>query len=181
VTVSWSFFPLHPETPMEGKSLGDLFKGRESQVQAFQNQIKEIADREGLPYGERTMTYNSRLAQELGSWADTQDDGEKLHDLLYRSYFVDNLNISDTEVLVELTEKAGLDGGMARSVLMARSFGDKVDEDWRRARSLGLSGVPTFVSDDLYVVGCQTYDVLMKFLNHLRKLKAEAGSAEGGT
>ena len=48
---------------MEGKSLGDLFKGRESQVQAFQNQIKEIADREGLPYGERTMTYNSRLAQ----------------------------------------------------------------------------------------------------------------------
>ena len=101
--------------------------------------------------------------------------------MLYRSYFVDNLNISDTEVLVELTEKAGLDGGMARSVLMARSFGDKVDEDWRRARSLGLSGVPTFVSDDLYVVGCQTYDVLMKFLNHLRKLKAEAGSAEGGT
>lgn len=173
MTVSWSFFPLHPETPMEGKSIKQLFKGRESQVSSFQKQIKAIADEQGLPYGERTMTYNSRLAQELGSWADTKENGELLHDLIYRAYFVDNANISDAGVLIELAAKAGLNAEEARSVLTQRSFSNKVDEDWRKARSMGLSGVPTFVSNELYVVGCQTYDVLMRFVNHLRKLKAE--------
>ncbi len=157
---------------MEGKSLKDLFKGRESQVQAFQQQIKSVADQEGLPYGERTMTYNSRLAQELGSWADTKDNGEPLHDILYRAYFVDNLNISDVDVLVQLAEQAGLDGDEAREVLTDRRFSEKVDNDWKKAQSLGLSGVPTFVSSELYVVGCQSYDVLMRFVNHLRKLKS---------
>ena len=172
VTVSWSFFPLHPETPPEGKSIKDLFKGREAQASSFQQQIKSIADQEGLPYGDRSMTYNSRLAQELGSWADTKETGELLHDLLYRAYFVDNLDISDIEVLVDLTAQAGLPAGEARAVLTDGPFGDKVDDDWRRARSLGLSGVPTFVSDDLYVVGCQSFEVLMRFVNHLRKLKS---------
>ena len=157
---------------MEGKSLKDLFKGRESQVQAFQQQIKSVADQECLPYGERTMTYNSRLAQELGSWADTKDNGEPLHDILYRAYFVDNLNISDVDVLVQLAEQAGLDGDEAREVLTDRRFSEKVDNDWKKAQSLGLSGVPTFVSSELYVVGCQSYDVLMRFVNHLRKLKS---------
>jgi predicted DsbA family dithiol-disulfide isomerase len=119
------------------------------------------------------MTYNSRLAQELGSWADTQRNGEGLHDLLYRSYFVENRNISDVEVLIELVKQAGLDETEARNVLADRRFGQKVDEDWQRARALGLSGVPTFVSAELYVVGNQTYDVLLRFLNHLRKLKSE--------
>jgi predicted DsbA family dithiol-disulfide isomerase len=125
------------------------------------------------------MTYNSRLAQELGSWADTQRNGEGLHDLLYRSYFVENRNISDVEVLIELVKQAGLDETEARNVLADRRFGQKVDEDWQRARALGLSGVPTFVSAELYVVGNQTYDVLLRFLNHLRKLKSEEKCESG--
>ena len=153
---------------MEGKSLAELFKGRESQVRSFQQQIKTAADKEGLPYGERTMTYNSRLAQELGSWADTQPNGEALHDLLYRAYFVDNVNISDVEVLVDLAGQAGLDRREAGLGLSERRFSEKVEDDWRRARALGLSGVPTFVSSELYVVGCQPFDVLMRFVEHLR-------------
>jgi hypothetical protein len=33
------------------------------------------------------------------------------------------------------------------------------------------------VCDELYVVGHQQYEVLMRFVNHLRTLKAEAGEA----
>lgn len=58
----------------------------------------------GLPYGERTHTYNSRLAQELGAWADTQPGGEAIHDALYRAYFVDAVNISDVDALIEIAE-----------------------------------------------------------------------------
>ena len=72
------YFPLHPETPIEGRALADLFKGRRAeQIAAFQQQMKSLMDAEGLPYGERTMTWNSRLAQELGAWAEEVGRGRQ--------------------------------------------------------------------------------------------------------
>ena len=60
------------------------------------------------------MTYNSRLAQELGKWADTVPGGEAIHDALYRAYFVDGRNLADPEVLVQVAEGVGLPGAEAR-------------------------------------------------------------------
>ena len=70
--VRWVHFPLHPETPAEGASLEALFAGRDIDLEAMYAHMKSLMDEEGLPYGRRTHTYNSRLAQELGTWADTQ-------------------------------------------------------------------------------------------------------------
>ena len=42
---------------------------------------------------------------------------------------------------------------------------------------MGLNGVPTFVSNDLFVVGHQSYNVLQRFLDHLRKLQKEESQA----
>ena len=171
--MSWSFFPLHPETPENGLALTDLFRGREAQLAGFQRQLSEVASREGLPYGNRLMTYNSRLAQELGSWADSlSTPADKLHDLIYRAYFVENRNISDIEVLLDLAAKAGLDRGEAKRVLLERTESAKIDRDWMRARNMGITGVPTFASADLVVVGCQSYDILTRFVDHLKKLKS---------
>ena len=64
--VEWVHFPLHPDTPAEGRALNDLFAGRNIDLRAMHAQMKERMTAEGLPYGERTMTYNSRLAQEIG-------------------------------------------------------------------------------------------------------------------
>lgn len=174
VTVSWSYFPLHPDTPLEGKSLTELFRGREAAIEGFYQQIKSIADEYELPYSKRDMTYNSRLAQELGAWADTQEGGERLHDALYRAYFVDNLNISEVPILLELVKASGLDVNRGHEVLTNRLFSPEIDQHWERAQGMGLSGVPTFVCDELYVVGHQQFEVLMRFVNHMRKLKTDA-------
>lgn len=155
---------------MEGRSLTDLFDGREEQISAFQQHMKSLMDAEGLPYGQRSMTYNSRLAQELGAWADTKPNGERLHDLLYRGYFVDNLNIADIPTLLSLVEQAGLPVAEAETVLTERTFSDAVDRDWQRAGQLGITGVPTFVSGELAIVGCQPYEILLRFVNRLREL-----------
>ena len=92
--IEWVHFPLHPDTPVDGgRALADLFAGRNMDRQAMHAQMKARMDAEGLPYGERTMTYNSRLAQELGKWADTQPGGEALHDAFFRAYFVEARDI----------------------------------------------------------------------------------------
>lgn len=165
---------------MEGRSLSDLFRGRPAdQVAAFQQQMKSLMDAEGLPYGSRTMTWNSRLAQELAAWADTRENGDRLHGLLYRAYFVDNLNLADVDTLVDLAQRAGLDPLEARDVLVRWTFSGDVDNDWRHAAELGITGVPSFVSQGLCVVGCQPYEVLLRFVNHLRKLRDDTGPANG--
>lgn len=145
---------------MEGQSLEQLFAGRGVDVDAMYRQMKARMDEEGLPYGQRTHTYNSRLAQELGAWADTQEGGEALHDALYRAYFVDAKNIGDVDVLLEVAGAVGLDVEAARKVLEDRTFKDVIDGDWSRSRAIGVTGVPTFVAGGYGVVGAQPYEVL---------------------
>jgi len=157
-------FPLHPETPPEGRSMAELYAGRNVDPEAIYARMKGLMDAEGLPYGRRTHTYNSRLAQELGKWADTQPGGEAIHDALYRAYFVDNHNIGDPEVLVEIAQSVGLSPEEARVVLAERRFKDAVDADWAKSRACGVTGVPTFVADRYGVVGAQPYEVLEQLL-----------------
>ena len=158
-------FPLHPETPQEGRALSDLFAGRsEEELKARQEQMKGLMAAEGLPYGDRTHTYNSRLAQELSAWAVTQEGGEAIHDALFRAYFVDAKNIGDPDVLLEIVDACGLSVDEARKVIEDRSFKDAVDEDWRKSHQYGVTGVPTFVAAGHGVVGAQPYETLEKFL-----------------
>ena len=113
---------------------------------------------EGLPYGRRTHTYNSRLAQELAKWAEVQPDGGAIHDALYKAYFVDGRNIAEVPVLVEIAKSVGLPADLAHEVLIRRTFKDAVDADWEKARHYGITGVPTFVSGRSKVVGAQPYN-----------------------
>ena len=172
--MKWVHFPLHPETPKEGRALTDLFKGRsEQELQVRQAQMKGLMDQEGLPYGNRTHTYNSRLAQEIGSWADTQEGGEVIHDALYKAYFVDAKNIGEADILLEIVEANGLSVEEARQVLGRRSFKDAVDEDWRKSHQYGVTGVPTFVASGHGVIGAQTNETLEKFLESVGVEKKE--------
>jgi predicted DsbA family dithiol-disulfide isomerase len=160
VQVKLVHFPLHPDTPAQGKSLAELFAGRGYDIPKMQAQMRARMQAEGLPYGDRKMTYNSRLAQELGKWADTQPGGEAIHDALFRAYFVDGRNIGDPEILVQIAESVGLPGDAAREVLSKRSFKAAVDADWQKSREYGVTGVPTYVAGGRGVVGAQPYEVL---------------------
>ena len=167
--VKWIHFPLHPDTPAHGKSLQDLFAGRGYDIPKMQAQMRERMAAEGLPYGERKMTFNSRLAQELGKWADEQPGGEAIHDALFRAYFVDGRNIGDPEVLVQVAESVGLPGDKAREVITQRTHQSAVDADWRKAAEYGVTGVPTFVAGKQGVVGAQPYEVLERLVVEAKK------------
>ncbi len=140
-------------------------------------EMKAQMDRENLPYGYRTHTYNSRLAQELGTWADTLDNGEPLHDAIFRAYFVDNKNIAEIDVLMDIIKSVGLPIDQAREVLDERTYKAAVDADWQKSHDYGVTGVPTFVSHGYGLVGAQPYENLEHFVNDVIE-KAKTASAE---
>ncbi|MDC0598254.1 DsbA family protein [Gammaproteobacteria bacterium] len=167
VNFQWIPFPLHPETPEQGLSLSDLFQGRN--MDAVHQQLQSRMDEAGLEYGERTMTYNSRLAQELAQWADTQEGGEAIHQALYRAYFVHNQNLADSQVLINIVKDLSLNEAAATQVLQERSFSEAVDEAWDRARAYQVTGVPCFIANNYMLAGCQPYEELEKFVQFLLK------------
>ncbi len=124
------------------------------------SRLEGLMRAEGLPYGDRTHTFNSRLAQELAVWADEEEQTDPLHDALFDFYFVRGLNIGDTEVLLDAAEVAALDRDEARAVIESRRFSDEVDRQWQRSIQLGVTGVPTMVAGGYGVVGAQPYEVL---------------------
>jgi predicted DsbA family dithiol-disulfide isomerase len=157
-------FPLHPDTPAEGRSLEELLRGRNIDVRASQARLHTLMEAEGLPYGPRTRTYNSRLAQEAAKWAETKLRGEGIHDALFKAYFVDDRNIGDAAVLVDVARSVGLPANEAAEVLDERRYRAGVDADWAKSREYGVTGVPTFVAGGHGVVGAQPYETLVQLL-----------------
>jgi len=160
-------FPLHPDTPAAGITLEELFAGRDYDIEGSYQRMKALMEEEGLPYSRRSHTYNSRLAQELGAWAETQPGGAAIHDALYRAYFVDGKNIGDLDVLLEIVAAIGLPVEDARAVLTERTFENVIDADWSKSHQYGVTGVPTFVAGGYGVVGAQPYEALDQLMRHV--------------
>jgi predicted DsbA family dithiol-disulfide isomerase len=127
-------------------------------------QLRKTAAELGLPFGDRTMTYNSRLAQELAKWAADKGRENDFHRAVFRAYFFDGLNIGKPAVLANLADAAGLSADEARRVIDSRTYRRAVDRDWDRAVRLGVTAVPTFMIGGKSLVGAQPTSVLERFL-----------------
>ena len=133
------------------------------------SRVDAMLTREGLPFTERKFSYNSRSAQELAKWAKCEGREDAFNDAVYRAYFVDAANIGKPEVLLQLVEEAGLPVEEARRVLSDRTFEQPVNDDWQRCYSLGVTAVPTYLSEGLAIVGAEPYE-------QLERLVTEAGA-----
>ena len=164
VDVKLVHFPLHPDTPPEGKEMAGFYAERGLDPDKMYQDMKGRMDAEGLPYGRRTHSFNSRLAQELGKWSETVDGGESLEREFYKAYFVNSRNIGQLDVLLDCVEAAGLSVEDAAAVIENRTFELAVDEDWAKSRKYGVTGVPTYVAGGYGLVGAQPYEVLEKLI-----------------
>ena len=86
-------------------TLEDLFPGRILNPDG--KNMKRLMREAGQGYRERSHISNSRLAQELGKWADTQKENSEILNLIYRAYFVYGRAISDIDELLKIAKTAG--------------------------------------------------------------------------
>ena len=144
--------------------LSELFAGREADIEAMQARLAKVAAAEGLPLAIRTRTCNSRLAQELGKWAESRDMGDPFRRAVYRAYFVDVRNIAQIDELIRIAGSVGLPVDEARAVLSERSFASAVDADWQRSREMRITAVPTHLCNGKRLTGFGSYDDFVRLI-----------------
>lgn len=144
-------------------TIEDFVAGRNIDLDEMRKRLKAAADKAGLPYKGPKLACNSRLAQEMGKWAEKQDKGHEFHQAVFRAFFVEEKNIGDPAILVDISKQVGLDGNYALEVVQNRFFQKDVDQDWERSKKESITAVPTFMMGQQRLVGAHSYDDLKKF------------------
>jgi predicted DsbA family dithiol-disulfide isomerase len=151
-------FELNPGMPAEGQNLaehvGQKYGSTPEQSQAARAMLRERAEAVGFTIAmtAQSRIYNTFDAHRLLHWAGLNGAQPALKQALFDAYFTDGENPSDHDVLVAAAERAGLDPGAARTILVSGAYADEVqaEEDFWRAE--GVSAVPTIVINNKYMI-----------------------------
>jgi len=101
--INWCFIEIHPETPSLGHSI-KMLNYDDEVWDEMTNNLKRLADEEGIILCEQTITTNSRKALLLSQAVKPlgADVFYPLHEQLFHAYFIEGRNIGDESVLREI-------------------------------------------------------------------------------
>jgi len=176
-------FELNPMMPAEGEKLSDhivrKYGGTPEQAAATRTMIGERAAEIGfaINHDDDSRIYNSFDAHRLLCWAEDEGGGRQraLGHGLFEAYFTEQRDISDASVLIEVAERAGLDGAAAREVLVSGRYAEEVRQAEHLWQSRGIHAVPAIIINDRYLIsGGQPPDA---FEQALRGIAAELADA----
>jgi predicted DsbA family dithiol-disulfide isomerase len=180
VEIVWRSFELDPDAPrVQGEPalehLAQKYGMTLEQAEAAQARVAQAAAGEGLDYRladtQRGNSFDAHRLIHLGRTHGLQD---AVKERFLRAYFTEGEPIGDPQTLARLAVEAGLDAAEVDETLATGRFGDEVREDERRARLLGINGVPFFVLDErLGVSGAQPTEI---FVQALRQAAAQAAA-----
>lgn len=177
VSVRWSPYLLDPSIPPEGKARTPQTSG-----DTPKSHLELMGEARGLTFRRgRTFTPNSHFALEASEFAyDQGQHSEGFHRALFKANFEDFDNIGDIDVLLGIASRHGMDGAELKQALLNGDYRDRVDEQIAWARSVGVTGVPTFIFDYKYaIVGAQEYEAFERVMGTLGYGEGADG-AEGG-
>ena len=158
VEIVWRSFQLDPDaSPTPRGSSFDLLvekhgMSRQQSVEMHER-ITALAAEEGLDYRfEDTRPVNSFDAHRLLHLAADRGLQGEMKERIQRAYFTEGQVVSDHETLARLASEVGLDADDVRHMLASDAYADAVHADIRRARVIGVTGVPFFVFAEKYAV-----------------------------
>ena len=171
VDVVWRSFELDPDAPRRrevsaAEHLARKYRISAEQVAASWARLTALAEAEGLEFhldrAQGGSTFDAHRLIHLGAEHGLQDG---VKERLLRAYFTESSPIGEPEVLDRLATEAGLPPSDVAEVLATDRFAAEVREDERRARLLGIAGVPFFAIDERYgVSGAQSAELLLEAL-----------------
>ena len=98
----------------------------------------------------------------------------RYHQSLLRAYFIDNRDISSSEVLLEIANETNIDPKLFEATRSAgeKDFEREVFADYNEALNSGVNGVPAVVIDNRYLIsGAVDVEHYQKALTHYREIR----------
>ncbi len=193
VEVMWRSFELDPSAPRRreleySEHLAKKYGMSLEQAEASQQRLTDLATAAGLEYHlGATKGGNSFDAHRLLHLAAASGLQDALNERLLRGYFTEGEAIGEPDVLAHLAVEAGLDRDEAVGLLAGDRFSEEVRVDERRARLLGINGVPFFAIDERYgISGAQPSELILSALDQAWAEREPVGivsasSARGGS
>ena len=168
VEVVWHPFQLNPQLPLQGVERSEYlalkFGARAPEIYS---RVAAVGRSVGIDFAfERIVRQpNTAPAHQLIDLARQQGKQDEMVETLFRGYFLEGIDLTQSDKLVALACRAGLDGEAARACLDDDAQRQAVLAEDAEARALGVSGVPFFIFDRrLAVSGAQEPDVLLRAL-----------------
>lgn len=171
--ISWRPFQLNPEMPIEGMDrkayLEGKFGGPEGAASVY-GRIEDMAKATGLDidFAKITRTPNTIDAHRLIRWAGIEGRQIFVANQLFHRYFKLGEDIGDHAILIDVAKTVGMDAEMTARLLASDADIVETRTEDEKARTMGVTGVPTFLIGGKYVVtGAQESEAWMKIIDDL--------------
>ncbi|WP_170412210.1 DsbA family oxidoreductase [Ruegeria atlantica] len=170
--LRWHPFELNPNMPPEGQNLREhimeKYGSTAEQSQQARARLTQIGAELGFAFNfnDDSRMVNTFAAHQLLDWAETQGRQHPLKMALFEAYFTNQQDVSQTEVLLDSVQNAGLDREAARAALTSGDHIAPVREKQQFWSSRGISGVPSMVFAGKYLMtgaqGAENYSNVLQ-------------------
>ncbi len=163
-------FQLSPDTPAEGENTKERLIakfGSEDRYNQIIQQVSGVAAAEGLRFDleNQTVSPNTHTLHRLIGYAQQQGKQLEMVETLFKAYFEDRIDLTQTETVVQLAAGIGLDAEKVREVLVSNVGAEQLDKQLYQNRLMGVSGVPYYIINDKYAVsGAQPTELFLEAL-----------------
>lgn len=156
VAVEYYGCEIHPDTPVEGKLID--FPGFEKSMAAL-NRLGEPLQ---LRAGDMKHSFNTNKALQLLEEAIAQGKAEAYVEKVFRTYFEEQKNVGQDEVILGIAKEVGIEG--AEAVLAENRYKERIEEHNQHTIDLKLEYVPTItdLDDNIIMAGVLTLEDLQK-------------------
>lgn len=155
--IQWHPFQLNPDMPPEGapkRAWLEAKFGGKAPVDAAHERLREVARAAGLdlnPDLPQRMP-NTLDAHRLIHWAGIEGRQDAVTQALMRAYWAEGRDIGDADTLADIAAEVGMDRAATARLLASGADADDIASRDHDARQKGVTGVPTFLIAQQYVL-----------------------------
>ena len=181
--IHWQPFELNPHMPAGGQDLREhiaqKYGSSPQQSQGARQRLTDIGQDLGFhfDYFEGMRMVNTFKAHQLLAWAEPSGKQTALKLALFKAFFSERKDVSDSDELIAVAKATGFDAGEAAAVLEEGSFAEQVRREQSEWLDREVHAVPTFFIQGSYMIpGAQDATVFARVLQRIKK-KELAGTA----
>lgn len=180
VETVWRPYMLDPTVPLGGtpykaymqKKFGE---GPDTRFKAMREHLETTGPDVGITYrfSEIKLRPNTLRAHQLMRWAKSAGTSAQVSEALFERVFHKLENIGDISVLTSIAEQTGMDGALVSELLNEGRDAEAVIEEIEFYRTLGVSGVPTFIYNGHFAIsGAQSPEAHIQAITQAAALPA---------